>query len=66
MVSGGFVYATNGESSYPMIERSSGTRRRDDRAARSAPSAMTSDPQTIAVWPAASSWVVAACPPSSV
>ena len=66
VVSGGSANATSRESSYPSTDTSCGTRSPFERAARMAPRAMRSEPQTIAVCPESSRSVAAACPPSAV
>ena len=66
VVSGGSVKAISGESSKPTTERSSGTRSPRPRAARITPSAIRSDPQTIAVCPVSISSPPATWPPSTV
>ena len=56
----------SGESSKPTMEMSSGTFSPRARAARIAPSAIMSEPHTIAVCPEAMSSAAAAWPPSTV
>ncbi len=65
VVSGGSTQFMRAESSKPMIETSSGTRSPARRTARTAPSAIGSEAQIIAVTPATRSRVAAAWPASS-
>src|SRR5690625_7653742 len=65
VVNGGSVKPVMSESSYPTIETSCGVFKPIVRAARSAPSAMRSEPQMIAVWPRPINAVAAAWPPST-
>ncbi len=65
VVSGGSVNAMSGESSYPTTEMSPGTDSPRCRAARIAPSAIRSEPQTSPVTPRSMSRPAAASPPST-